>query len=176
MTWLALACGLLPASAGRADVFDMPDGQTSLALVTVGDPGNAADTAVMNDGTSGYGSVPYVYRIGQYDVTIGQYCQFLNAVAKIDTFGLYNAAMSYSFLTIGISQNGTSGNYGYSITGSDPQAANCPIFDVTWGDARASATGCKTDSRCIRTTPLARWRARPSRGRTRSTAPSATPP
>ena len=120
---------------GRADVFDMPDGQTSLALVTVGDPGNAADTTVMNDGTSGYGSVPYVYRIGQYDVTIGQYCQFLNAVAKIDTFGLYDAAMSYSVLTIGISQNGTSGNYGYSITGSDPQAANCPIFDVTWGDA-----------------------------------------
>jgi formylglycine-generating enzyme required for sulfatase activity len=132
----------MSASPGRADVFNMPAGETSLQMVTVGDPGNAADTTVMNDGTTGYGSVPYVYRIGEYDVTVGQYCQFLNAVAKIDTFGLYNSDMAPvgssptgSFLTIGISQNGTSGNYSYSITGGDPQAANCPIFDVTWGDA-----------------------------------------
>ena len=32
-------------------------------------------------------------------------------------------------------QSGTSGSYSYSVTGGDPQAANCPIFDVTWGDA-----------------------------------------
>ena len=34
--------------------------------VTVGDPCNTADTEVMNDGTTGYGSVSYVYRIGKY--------------------------------------------------------------------------------------------------------------
>ena len=44
----------------------------------MGDPGNAADTAT----GSLYGSVPYAYRMGKYDVTVGQYCQFLNAVAE----------------------------------------------------------------------------------------------
>ena len=39
------------------------------------------------------------------------------------------------FPTIGISQSGSSGSYSYAVTGSDPQAANCPIFDVSWGDA-----------------------------------------
>jgi hypothetical protein len=32
-------------------------------------------------------------------------------------------------------QSGSSGSDSYSVTGSDPQAANCPIFDLTWGDA-----------------------------------------
>ena len=35
----------------------------------------------------------------------------------------------------GISQSGSPGSYSYSVTGSNPQAANCPVFDVTWGDA-----------------------------------------
>ena len=29
--------------------------------------------------------------MGEYDVTVGQYCQFLNAVAATDTYGLYNS-------------------------------------------------------------------------------------
>ena len=29
--------------------------------------------------------------MGKYDVTVGQYCEFLNAVAKTDTYGLYNS-------------------------------------------------------------------------------------
>ena len=37
--------------------------------------------------------------------------------------------------TIGITQSGSSGSYSYSVTGSYSQAANCPIFDVSWGDA-----------------------------------------
>ena len=36
---------VLAAGMAQADVFNMPDGQTSLQFVTVGDPGNAADTA-----------------------------------------------------------------------------------------------------------------------------------
>ena len=35
---------VLAAGSARADVFNMPAGQTSLQFVTVGDPGNAADT------------------------------------------------------------------------------------------------------------------------------------
>ena len=49
-----LAVTLLTLSAGvvQADVFNMPDGQTSLQFVTVGDPSNTADTADVQDGTT----------------------------------------------------------------------------------------------------------------------------
>ena len=65
-----LAIAILAAGSAQADVFNMPAGQTSLQFVTVGDPGNAADT--LTDGT-GYGSVGYTYQMGKYDVTVGQY-------------------------------------------------------------------------------------------------------
>jgi len=42
-------------------------------FVTVGAPGNAPDH-------TGYGSVPYTFQIGTYEVTFGQYATFLNAV------------------------------------------------------------------------------------------------
>jgi formylglycine-generating enzyme required for sulfatase activity len=121
----------LAAASVRADVFNMPAGQTSLSFVTVGDPGNPADP---NTG-SAYGSVPYVCNIGQYDVTVGQYVQFLNAVAATDTFGLYNSNMATDFPTISVVRSGSPGSYTYSVGGSYGQAANCPVFDVTWGDA-----------------------------------------
>ncbi len=130
------------AIVAQADVFYMPSDQTSLQFVTVGDPGNTADTTVMNDSTTGYGSVPYVYQMGKYDVTVGQYCQFLNAVAKMDTYGLYNVGgpgydggMALDFPTFGIAQNGSSGNYSYSVTGGYSQGVNCPMFSVSWGSA-----------------------------------------
>jgi formylglycine-generating enzyme len=124
---------LLSGRVARADVFNMPDGQTSLQFVTVGDPGNAADT-------TGYGSVGYTYQMGKYHVTVGQYCQFLNAVAKTDTYGLFsdnhvNSSMAGDYPTFGIARTGGSGNYSYSITGSYSQGVNCPIFDISWGDA-----------------------------------------
>jgi formylglycine-generating enzyme required for sulfatase activity len=81
--------------AARDDVFNMPFGQTSLLTVPVGDPGNAPDTAVMNDRTTGYGAVAYNYSIGKYDVTNAQYCQFLNAkAASGDPYRLWNSEMS----------------------------------------------------------------------------------
>jgi hypothetical protein len=40
-----------------------------IPTVPVGNPGNAPDTEIMNDGTSGYGSVGYNYRIGKHEVT-----------------------------------------------------------------------------------------------------------
>lgn len=112
----------------EADVFDMPAGQTSIQFVTVGDPENAADK-------TGYGKVDYVYRMGKYDVTFAQYCQFLNCVAKDDKYGLYNPFMASFFPTVGISQNGTPGNYTYTVTGQYSAGVNCPIFGIDWGDA-----------------------------------------
>ena len=41
----------------------------------------------------GFGAVGYMYNIGKYEVTAGQYCEFLNKVAATDTYGLYNDSM-----------------------------------------------------------------------------------
>jgi hypothetical protein len=115
--------------AARADVFNMGGtrdsvtgtwtGLASLEFVTVGDPGNAPDTAIMwATHSTGYGSVAYIYQIGKYDVTLGQYCQFLNAVATVsDTCGLYNSDMTNGggWFRFGITQNGDPGSYSYSL-------------------------------------------------------------
>ena len=134
---LLLATALLASVvAARADVFHMPSGETSIKMVPVGNPGNAPDTTVMvTDSTAGYGSVAYNYSIDKYDVTLAQYTQFLNAVAQTDTYGLYNSNMSTSYNTQGIQQTGSPGSYSYSVTGSNPQAANCPVYNVSWFDA-----------------------------------------
>ena len=54
-----------------------------IETVPVGNPGNAADTRYE---APGYGAVSYEYNIGKYEVTAGQYRDFLNAVAKTDTY------------------------------------------------------------------------------------------
>ena len=73
--------------------------------------------------------------MGKFDVTVGQYCQFLNAVAATDTYGLYDSGMATDYPTIAITQSGTSGNYSYAVTGVYTQGVNCPVFDVSWGNA-----------------------------------------
>jgi len=103
--------------------------------VEIGDPGNAADTQVMQtDGTSGYGAVAYVYQISKYEVTNAQYAEFLNAVAATDANALYNTGMGspnpYSFG--GITRSGASGSYTYSaIMGRE----NMPVNYVGFYDA-----------------------------------------
>jgi formylglycine-generating enzyme required for sulfatase activity len=133
--------------SAQADVFYMPAGQKSLEFVTVGDSGNVGEQSRLSYGDStSYGAVVDTYRIGKYDVTIAQYCQFLNAVAKTDTYGLYNPQMAVQehstqtfYPTLAIAQTGSSGSYSYSITGgtqgSYSEAANCPIYCVSWGSA-----------------------------------------
>ncbi len=70
---------------------------------------------------------------------MAQYCQFLNAVAKTDTYGLYNPIMGTFYPTVSIARSGDAGDYSYSVAGgyngSYSEAANCPAFGVTWGDA-----------------------------------------
>ncbi len=116
-----------------ADVFNMPSGLTSLETVTVGNPGNAGEL-------SGTGLVPnricgavdYFYRMGKYEITAGQYTEFLNAVADTDTYGLYNTSMWSGSYSCKIQRTGTSGSYTYSVA-SD--WANRPVNYVSWGDA-----------------------------------------
>ena len=90
----------------------------------VGNAGNAADT-------TGYGAVTNPFAIGKYDVTVGQYTSFLNAVGATDTYGLYNTDISIDLNVAGISRSGSSGSYRYSVIGS----ANHPVTYVSWFDA-----------------------------------------
>ena len=103
----------------------------TIPTVPVGNPGNAGDTVVMGDGTTGYGSVPYNYRIGTYEVTNAQYVEFLNAkAAASDPLGLYNANMGSGLG--GISRIGSSGSYTYFPTGF---RHNMPVNFVSWYDS-----------------------------------------
>lgn len=106
----------------------------SIETVPIGDVGNAADTTWSPPGI-GYGAVAYDYNIGKYEVTIGQYTAFLNAVAATnDPFGLYNANMTSDLNIAGISRSGLGivGNaYNYLAIGSDSR----PISYVSWFDA-----------------------------------------
>ena len=93
----------------------------SIETVPVGNAGNAADPI------TGKGAVGYDYGIGKYEVTVKQYCAFLNAVGTTDTYGLYDS-IPYN---LDISRSGSSGNYSYSVVGS----GNHPVTYVSSYDA-----------------------------------------
>ena len=106
--------------------------ETIIETVPVGYPENDPDTRYESPG---YGAVNYSYNIGKYEVTAGQYTEFLNAVARTDTYGLYNPYMwDDPWLDYGcrIQQSGSSGSYTYSVA---PDWANRPVNYVSYGDA-----------------------------------------
>ena len=91
--------------------------------VTVGNPGNAADT-------TGFGAVPYTYKIGKFEVNNEQYCAFLNAVAATDTHELYDGRMDGGPENWGgIARSGDSGSYKYTVREG---FAKKPVGYVTW--------------------------------------------
>jgi len=103
-------------------------GAVTIDWATVGDAGNAADTA---GAPSPAGAVGYEYRIGRHEVTIGQYAEFLAAVATADPYGLYTPALATNANVAGIVQSGSPGTYTYSVVGSPLR----PITYVSWFDA-----------------------------------------
>lgn len=94
----------------------------NIDLVNVLDAGNAADTRYASPG---YGSVAYEYQIGKHEVTLGQYCAFLNAVAASDPLALYAEGML-------IQRGGSPGTYTYSVSA---EVVNRPVDRVSWGSA-----------------------------------------
>ncbi len=132
-----LVCTALVRADTRADLSGdaMVDFQTTMDMpfMTVGNPGNAVDTEVMStDGTFGYGRVDYTYNIGKFEVTAGQYTEFLNAVAATDTYNLYNPGMWSQSNGCKIERSGSSGSYSYSISAD---RADRPVNNVNWGAA-----------------------------------------
>jgi sulfatase modifying factor 1 len=110
--------------------FTIANVDVVVQFVRVGDAGNAADTD-----PAGYGAVGYEYWIGAYEVTIGQYTKFLNAVAKTDTYGLYNTFMGTDLNIAGISRSGSPGSYTYAVMNNGGDSSNRPITYVSWFDA-----------------------------------------
>jgi sulfatase modifying factor 1 len=106
-------------------------------MISVGDARNAPDPA------TGYGRVTEAYQIGKYEVTIGEYAEFLNAVAADDSAnGLYHSGMAGDKTSAGIVRSGAAGNFTYAVTGPSgvtpagaTSPANRPITYVDWFDA-----------------------------------------
>jgi len=97
-------------------------------LTRIGNPGNR------RDGT-GFGAVGKIYWIGTYEVTIGQYCEFLNAVAREDLHGLYDPAMGAVLNSAGIARSGSSGSYSYAPVNNTGDSSNRPVTYISWFDA-----------------------------------------
>jgi formylglycine-generating enzyme required for sulfatase activity len=100
----------------------------TIAWVTVGDAGNAADP------TTGYGAVAYEYQIGKYEVTNAEYTAFLNAVDPegANANGVYNVEMG-SNARSGIAYTaGAASGAKYTIRTS---MGDKPVNQVSWYDA-----------------------------------------
>lgn len=125
LTVFLLTCGFLCPSVASAQLVTME-------TVNIEDPGNLADPL------TGYGAVAGRFAIGKYEVTLGQYTAFLNAVATTNTntyiVDLYNEDMEDDKVIGGTILRTTdlgTGAYVYSAIG-DP---NRPVPWVTWFDA-----------------------------------------
>ncbi len=105
--------------------------------VRIGDPGNPAQSPANRDHNDsagdGRGSVSYEYRIARDEVTIGQYVEFLNAVASsADPYNLYKDAMGSYEQTAGVARSEKQGGgWVYAAIGS----VDRPIAWVSWFDA-----------------------------------------
>ena len=100
----------------------------TIDTVPVGNLGNTGDVQLA--GT--FGAVDYAYNIGTYEVTAGQYTEFLNAVAATDTYGLYNTNMWSSSLGCKIERSSSSGSYTYGVAAD---RADRPVNYVSFWDA-----------------------------------------
>jgi formylglycine-generating enzyme required for sulfatase activity len=141
--FLAIVVPALPAAAAQAEMIE---------TVPVGNRGNVGEQSRLNDGdTTNYGGVNCAYNIGKYEVTAGQYAEFLNAVAATDTYGLYNDFMWLNTRGCKIHRTDSLGSYRYIVA---EDWANRPVNYVSWGDAARFAnwlhnghpTGAQDDS------------------------------
>jgi formylglycine-generating enzyme len=107
--------------AATSALITSASASVTIEWVTVGDPGNAADT-------TGYGAVANAYQIGKYEVTNAQYGAFLNAKGASNSYGIYNSNMA----SYGITQSGSIGSFTYNVNG---MLANRPVVYVSWYDA-----------------------------------------
>ena len=132
--FIAIVVWTLPMAAGQAAI--------NIDTVPVGNPGNAGEQSRLAHGdTTYYGGVSYAYNIGKYEVTAGQYTEFLNAVAAMDTYGLYHVAMWSDAFGCKIQGTGSLGSYEYNVA---TDWADRPVNYVSWYDAARFANWLTT--------------------------------
>ena len=132
---LAATIGLVSVSWAQAEVV--------IESVVVGNPGNAGEWSGEGAGGTGpdrvCGAVDYIYEIGRFEVTAGQYRDFLNALdpAGSNPYGLYNSYMDSSSYGCQITWNAGSSTYDFSGRPSATEAdwTDRPVNHVSWGDA-----------------------------------------
>ena len=134
LTTLCAAAVFALTGSSSAAIVDFTS-TTDMPFLAVGNTGNTDDIH-----GSGYGAVSYAYGIGTYEVTAGQYTEFLNAVAADDTYGLYNERMAdpahiegddFPFGGANIQRSGSAGSYSYSVAAAWEDR---PVNYVSWGD------------------------------------------
>jgi formylglycine-generating enzyme required for sulfatase activity len=109
----------------------------TMAWSPVGNAGNANDTAdgdLFTDGIQNFGAVPYSYQIGTYDVTTGQYAEFLNIKDPSggNSLSLWNSIISnQTFGGVTFNAGNPVGNKYVPIAGRE----NHPVNAVTWFSA-----------------------------------------
>jgi formylglycine-generating enzyme len=102
-----------------------------LNWVAVADPGNPPDT-------TGYGAVAYAFEITKTEITLGQYAEFLNAVAANDPHGLWSPALknaptaSMKRERVLIDRQGEPGAYRYTVA---PEFSSQPASEINFFDA-----------------------------------------
>jgi len=130
------AAMLLAAGTAQAVTID---------VVPVGNAGNTGELSGFGIYNARIcGAVAYDYQIGKFDVTAGQYTEFLNAVAKTDTYGLYNMSMANPTGSYGcnIQRTGSPNNYYYTVA---TEWANRPVNYVSFWDAARFANWMQND-------------------------------
>jgi sulfatase modifying factor 1 len=119
-------------SLGLAAVACLPFGPVSNAgpiqWVTVGDPGNAADTS-----PAGYGTVADSFQMMKYEFTNQQYTDFLNSVDAngSNPYSVYNASMGSGRGGISFDSLAASGSK-YAVMSN---MGDKPVIFVSWFDA-----------------------------------------
>ena len=76
-------------------------------MVLVNEKNNSPDS-------TGYGRVDYEYLIGKYEVSIGEYTNFLNSVAKDNCYGAWSTGMASALNSAGVNRTGSAGSYTYT--------------------------------------------------------------
>ena len=106
-----------------------PSNSADYELVKVGNPRNHKDP------TTGFGKVDKTFWIGKYEVTIAQWCKFLNAIAKVeDKYFLFDSQMTSALNSAGIQKTGELGNYTYTPIDNAGDSSNRPVTYVSWFD------------------------------------------
>jgi len=136
MTIVAVVAMVLTCVSGaQADVV--------METVTVGYPGNTGEWSGESYGGGGpdalVGAVDYAYNIGTYEVTAGQYRDFLNAVCPTGSnpYGLHSQYMDILPRGCQITWNAESSTWDFSgrPSGTEADWVHRPVNYVNWGDA-----------------------------------------